>query len=240
MRVIACVLMLLASRSDARAEDPDPRKSSLDESPRGSLSSHWPRETTSHMAPSRDTAGLAGSAGPRVSPFTDVHVLVMRYLDTGRVGVSVGASTGWRETADVQLRVYATHRWSVGARYRLALESEGHASELYAGYAIGYGKLLVARELLMQVRLMLEGTGGLARTESNDGFTGSLGVGLRLSPSTVEWLELELVVRESWLPDDAAFAARVVTPPDRRTRALEAGFAVTVLIGKRRRTCQFR
>jgi hypothetical protein len=236
MRAIACLLLLVASPARAEPQDASPQDQGAQGASRRQPDDGADRQRESWQD---QGAGSQQRGATRPSVFTDVHVLVMRYLDTGRVGVSVGASTGRRETADAQLRAYATHRWSVGARYRRTFAGDAHAGEAYAGYAIGYGKLLVARELMMQVRLMLEGTAGVARG-TGDGITGSLGVALRLSPYTVDWLELELGVRESWLPGDAAFAARAVAPTDRRTRTLEACVAVTVLVGKRRRKCEVR
>jgi hypothetical protein len=120
------------------------------------------------------------------------------------------------------------------------LDGDAHTGELYAGYAVGFGKLLVGRELIMRTRLMVEGTAGAARTETVDGVTGSLGAALRLQPSTVTWLELELGARQSWLPGGLAFAARGTAPVASRMHALEVGVAVTILLGRQRRECVFR
>lgn len=166
----------------------------------------------------------------------DVHrdPCVFVRTDQFRWVVGAGVSTGWETLLDVHVRNYVTHDLSIGLRGRVNRDDVG-AGELHVGYALGEGRLMFPGYVVTYTRLVLDGHAGVMRWQNTTLLTASAGLALRLMPRQGSWFEVELAVRESWVPVKPATAFTTPAMGFERTHATEVGFAVSVLWPPRRR-----
>ncbi len=177
---------------------------------------------------------------PKPPPRDEIVVLSMRVSDEGRWEAGTGVMGGWRPLADLHLRYYMGDSTTAGAGLRFDLDGAApRAFEIDFGLAIGIGKMRFPGDRVTRDRLMLEWGAGAVRLPEVYSLYGFAGLALRVQPG-VDWLSVELRVREALAPSPVEAAARsTATPPPTFAHgfATEVGVAVSVLWPGPRREC---
>lgn len=143
------------------------------------------------------------------------HTLILRQTNAGSWDLGVSASAGWRWLANLDLRRHLSDRYAVAARLRF--DDDGiRAADLALSMSFARGRILFPANVLARIDLVLDAGGGAVLGDR--AATAFAGAALRAQPTGVEWIMLELGVREAWVPaaPPAAIARGVVsTLPDR-------------------------